>query len=318
MSAGVVVSAVVVSFNGRDMLGRCLASLWAETEQAMLEVVVVDNASTDGSVEMVRDRFPRARLIVNDVNRGFAAANNQGILASTGEFILLLNPDTEIHDRAIERVLAFFERHSSAGIAGCRLEFYDGTLQCSVGAFPSLLEAFMNATFLYLLLPRTAVVRARGIAIMDYDREVEVDWVCGAFLMLRRGLIATLGGLDEQFYMYSEEVDFCRRARRAGVSVWYTPSGTVTHWWGGVSAVSERGLLWLVASQILYIRKHHRGIERALLIFLKYAGLVARIPVYAVCGLVTGNKSTLAKSRYAAAVLRRLLVSSPGEVWRIP
>jgi GT2 family glycosyltransferase len=313
-----VVSIVIVNHNGGNVLESCLESVRRETVETAYETIIVDNASTDESMQMVSDSFPEVRQIRNTGNAGFASANNQGIAVARGPFVLLLNPDTVICDRAIDRVLAFLRQHPEAGVAGCRLRFPDGRIQMSVGAFPSVREVFLMSTFLYLLLPRNYVIMRRGSFVFDPDREREVDYLCGAFLMIRRSLIDTIGVLDPQFFMYSEEVDFCRRARESGAGVWYTPAGTVMHYWGGMSAVSRKGVVWLVASQFLYYRKYHRGAERFLLEALRITGLGLRVLVYAVAGLVTADKRLLAKSSYAATAAFLMLTGPPERVWKLP
>ena len=312
-----LVSVVIVNYNGRGVVDPCVDSVLRETAEGTFEIIVVDNASTDGSMQIVSERFPGVRQICNTVNVGFAAANNQGIGIARGSFVLLLNPDTVIHDRAIDRVAAFLEQHPAAGVAGCRLRYPDGRIQVSVGAFPSVREVFLAATFLYLLLPRNSVITGKGSFVFDPDREQEVDWICGAFLMIRKTLIDRIGLLDSRFFMYTEEVDFCRRAKESGAGVWYTPGGTVTHFWGGMSAVNRRGVVWQVASQLLYFRKYHRGMERALLVALRIAGLALRVVVYAVAGVATANRRLLAKSSYAATAAFLMLTGPPERVWKL-
>ena len=306
---------VVVTYGDLERVRGCLRSVMREVADLRAEVIVVDNASNDGTGESVSREFPDIRVMLNSRNRGFAAANNQAIRESRGSYILLLNPDTELHPGAIGAVMSFLAQHPEAWVAGCRLVSGDGTLQCSVGAFPSVLEGLLRASFLYLLLPGNAVIGNRGIRMFDYASPAPVDWVMGAFFMVRRVAFEALGELDEQFFMYSEEVDFCQRVRNCGREVWYTPGGTVTHFWGGMNAVSGRTLLWLVASQLLYLRKHSRGMRRWVLTALKFASLAIRTVVYALSGFLTLNRGRLGKARYACTTFARLLISSPADVW---
>jgi GT2 family glycosyltransferase len=310
------VSLVIVSYNNGALLRTCLRSVAGASSGAQIETIVVDNGSTDDSVGMVRNEFPEVRIVANAENRGFAAANNQGILLSRGRYVLLLNPDTEVHEGAVTGVMDFLDARPTVWVAGCRLLNADGSVQPSAGAFPSVLEALLKGSFLYLLLPRGAIITPRGVQLFDNGRASRVDWVMGAFFMIRREALDRIGVLDDQFFMYSEEVDFCRRVRDAGHEVWYTPAGTTTHFWGGMNAVGERTLLWLAASQILYIRKHHRGAERSLLVFLKYAGLALRAVAYGVGGIVAMNKKLLAKSGYVASAMGRLLTTPIADLWR--
>ena len=311
------VSVIVVTFNDVGRVQACLGSVMEECAGLRSEVIVVDNASTDGTPACVSREYPGIRVIANSGNRGFAAANNQAIRESLGEYLLLLNPDTVVHPGAIRGMLQFLRQHPDIWVAGCRLLSGDGTIQNSVGAFPSVLEGFLKASFLYLLLPECALISHGGVHRFDYTRSAPVDWVMGACFMVRREAFESLGTLDEQFFMYSEEVDFCRRVRNAGREVWYTPEGTVTHFWGGMNAVSGRTLLWLVASQMLYLRKHCKGLDRWMISALKYTGLAARAFVYACAGCVTFNRAHLSKARYAFSALVFLLVSDPAEAWPV-
>ena len=302
-------SIILVNYNTKDFLRRCLGSVYGETRDIQFEVIVVDNASSDGSVEMLAREFPDVRRLENATNRGFAAANNQGIVSSKGDLVLLLNTDTVILGGAIQKTVRFMQAHPEAGIAGCKLVYPDYRHQRSVGTFPSLLDGFLGSSFLYLLLPPDTLVRQRSIIHFDYDSDGEADWVTGAFLLVRRGVLDRIGLLDEQFYVYSEEVDFCRRAKEAGFRVWYTASATVIHAWNGMSAASRRSLLWTLVSQMLYFKKHHRGAEQLCLILLKYLGLAARVVVYFFAGILTFNKRMIAKSVDSAYVMYRLLTT---------
>jgi len=309
-------SVVIVNYNGLPFLGACLDSVIRETAPGSFEIIVVDNASTDQSMQMVSERYPDVLLVRNNVNIGFAAANNQGIGAARGSYVLLLNPDTVIHDRAIDRVASFLENNPSAGVAGCRLKFPDEKVQISIGAFPSVRGEFFTSTFLYLLLPKNAVVGRKGISVFDSDKEQKVEWICGAFFMIRKSLIDKIGPLDTRFFMYSEEVDFCRRTWESGAGVWYTPCASVTHFWGGMSAVNRRVIVWSTASQILLFRKHYRGIEKFLLVSLKIMGLVLRTVVYALSGALTGNRLLIEKSSFVAAAATAMLLGPPERVWK--
>ncbi len=311
------VSIVVVSYNARDFLKSCIDSVFRETRDVAFEVIVVDNASTDGSNEMLTACFPGVRHIRNPANRGFAAANNQGIAVAQGRYVLLLNADTEILDNAIRRTVVFMDAHPEAGVVGCRLIFGDGRVQHSVGMFPSLLEGFLGTSFLYLLLPKCALVGPHTISCFRYDTQKDVHWVIGAYFLTKKEVLERLGPLDEQFFVYSEEIDFCRRVRTAGFRVIFTPDATIVHHWAGISAVTRRGILWLLVSQFLYFKKYHHGIEMRLLIMLKYLGLFLRVFVYLFAGVLTFNRTRLAKSAYSAYALYRLL-TTPLEYNRDP
>jgi len=300
-------SIIIVNYNGGVVLPACLSAVYRETTDLTFEVVVVDNASTDGSVEEIARRFPQVRLIRNAQNIGFAAANNIAIRQSAGEFVLLLNPDTEVLDGAIQRTVAFMEADARIGIAGCKLLYADRTLQPSVRGYPTILGALLDASFLHLLLPPTKLVRERGISTFDYSRAEEVDWVIGAFFMTRRALLETLGPLDEQFWMYGEEVDFCRRAKNAGLQTWFLPDAVVVHHWGGMTAYNLRVIVWLHIGVKLYADKHLHGVRKYLIMYLRYAGAALRVLVYPVAACATFDKSLFTKAGYYAVALHMLL-----------
>lgn len=228
MSTPVRLSILIVNWNVRDLLAECLRSVQGETTLADAEVVVVDNASTDGSVELLRTEFPWVRLVCSSRNLGFAGGNNSGWRFCQGRFRVLLNPDTVVTDRALDRLVDWLEAHPRAAVAGCRLLNSDGTLQrWTGGARPSLPNVATHALFLDRLLP--ACLRPRPLFLLrDVATDQRVDWVSGACLVLRTEAIT--GPLfNDDYFMYAEDVDLCERLSAAGWEVWYTPCATVVH-----------------------------------------------------------------------------------------
>jgi hypothetical protein len=300
-------SIIIVNFNSGKVLGTCLTSVFRETRELTYEVILVDNASTDGSVEEVERRFPAVRIIRNAENRGFAAANNIAIGQAAGEFVLLLNPDTEILDGAIQKTVAFMESRPGTGVAGCKLLYADRTVQPSVRGFPSVLSAFLDATFLHLLLPRTRIVRGKGISSFDDSRAQEVDWVIGAYFMFRHVLTANIGLLDEQFWIYGEEIDYCQRAKDEGYETWYFPGAVVVHFWEGMNAVNLRMIVWLHIGVKLYTDKHFHGPKKYVIMYLRYAGAALRLVAYPIAALLKMDRNLLKKACYYGAALRVLL-----------
>lgn len=250
-------SILIVNWNVRDLLRRCLYSILANLPSCQLEIIVVDNGSTDGSVEMVRMEFPQVCLIANPDNRGFPAANNQGLGIAQGRYVLLLNPDTEVVGNALETMVAFADAHPDVGVVGPQLLNPDGTVQSSRRRFPTLATAVFESTWLQPYAPRRLLERYYVLDRPD-DAIQDVDWVTGAALMARREAIEQVGPLDEGFFMYSEELDWCRRFRDAGWRVVYLPTAQVIHY-GGKS--SEQVLparhIHFQASKIRYFQKYH-------------------------------------------------------------
>ncbi len=290
-------SIVIVNTNEWKVLRPCLESVHAYPPPEPFEVIVVDNASTDGSREHIARQFPSVVLVANPANLGFAAANNRGIRVSRGELVLLLNPDTVVHAGGLAALCAVMDQRREAGVVGCRLVFPDGTLQRTVRTFPSVWNLFCDAFFLTTLLRFIPAFSRYYLPQFDYGREQQVDWVIGAAFLIRRSLIDRIGVLDEQFYMYTEEVDYCYRAVQNGFQVWYTPSAEIVHFWGGMNAFNRRVITWSNASMLLFFQKHFRGISRAILSGLLIAGMALRVAAYALLGIFTFDRRYLYKAR---------------------
>jgi N-acetylglucosaminyl-diphospho-decaprenol L-rhamnosyltransferase len=249
---------VVVSYNTCALLRRCLQS--TADVSLPVEVVVVDNASADGSPAMVRDEFPGVRLIANHDNRGFAAATNQGIEAvrQGTDFVLLLNPDAWLCDGAAEELAGFLLVHPRVGIAGARLLYPDGRPQEGAWRFPTLLMAFFD-----LFPPRGPLLGRLQSSYLNgrYQEERDdvpfpIDHPLGAAMMIRRETLADVGLFDEGYWMYAEEVDWCRRCREAGWAIWQVPAARVVHA-GGASSSQFRGrsFVALHRSRLRYVRR---------------------------------------------------------------
>ena len=260
------VSVVIVSYNTREILRRCLARLHEEMSGLHGEVIVIDNASADGSARMVATEFPRVTLVRSIVNLGFAAANNRGFRIASGRYVVLLNPDAFLGRGALERAVAHMQAHPRAGIAGGRLTDPQGRLQPSGRLFPSLLNEVLVTTGLSTRYPRSRLFGRFDRSWADPEAPARVDWVPGAFTIVRNDLLESLGGFDERFFLYYEEVDLCRRVREAGYEVWYWPDISVTHIGGAssktvtkleLSGAGSQLSLWQLRSAMLYYRKHH-------------------------------------------------------------
>lgn len=230
------VSAVVVSFNVRDLLLDCVASLECAREVGSLaEIIVVDNASTDGSAAAVRERFPDVQVI-DHANRGYGAGANRGIAASTGEYVLVLNPDTTVPAGTIRALVDHMNRHGNCGIAAPDLRYPDGSQQPSRRRFPRRLTPIFESTVLEQWWPDNPWVR--DYRMMDSTKEVTdtVDWVVGAALLIRRSALKRAGLFDEAFWMYCEETELCWRFRRHGWLTCYLPDVEITHHEGASSS----------------------------------------------------------------------------------
>jgi GT2 family glycosyltransferase len=275
------ISIVVVSWNTKELLARCLASLEVERPVAALEVIVVDNASADGSREMVAADFPHVKLIANPDNRGFAAANNQGIAAAGGRYLLLLNSDTEVVPGSLRALVDFADAHPRAGIVGPQLLNFDGSLQPSGGHFPTPLSTLAELLGLARLTgwPRYGTQR-------DYSLPAVVDEVSGAAMLLRATLLQELGGLDEDFTWGYEDVDLCRRTTAAGWSVHYLPAAKVRHEWGASRRLAPAStVLKAIDGRRHYFRKHHGRAAAALVMAATVKSHALRTLLFAAGGV---------------------------------
>ena len=263
-------SIVIVNWNVRDLLRNCLQSVVVGSTVESgefrglsfglrtIEVIVVDNGSVDHSVEMLNRQFPWVYVVANEENVGFIRASNQGIEASRGRYVLLLNPDTEVLGNALSSMVDYAESHPRVGALGPQLLYPDGSIQSSRRRFPTLATAFVESTVLQQWLPRNRVLDRYYLIDQPDDVTQEVDWVVGACMLIRREAIDQVGLLDESVFMYSEELDWCRRAKSAGWRVVHLPMAQVTHHEGKSSeqAVAARHIHFQQA-KIHYFRKHH-------------------------------------------------------------
>lgn len=264
-----VVSVLVISYNTRAMTLACLESLRAQTTIPH-EVIVLDNASPDGSGSAIAEAFPDMRLIASPENLGFARGNNVAAAEARGEYLLLLNPDTLVLDHAVDRMAAFARRTPEAGIWGGRTVFADGSLNpTSCFGDQTLWSLFCRATGLALAFPRSPRLNPESYGGWARDSERAVDVVQGCLFLIRRDLWARLGGFDLTFFMYGEEADLCRRARALGAAPRMTPEATIVHYAGAASAGRADKQILVLKARVTLARRHlpawQRPLARALL-----------------------------------------------------
>jgi len=291
-------SIVIVSWNVRELLRRCLLSLAGGQEELLSEVIVVDGASADGSAEMVEGEFPWVRVIRRSENVGFSRGNNLGLAEASGRYLLLLNPDTEVLGNALTRMMGYLEAHPTVGVLGPKLLYPDGRIQSSRRRFPTLATAFFESTWLQPIAPQSLL---RHYYVLDHpDNTLEVDWVMGACLMVRRQAYEAAGPLDEGYFMYSEEMEWQRRIKAAGWQVVYYPEAEVVHHEGKSSEqVAARRHIYFQCSKLRYFYHYHGRLAGALLrafLFLSYAW---QLLLEAGKG-VLGHKRPLRRQRVAA------------------
>ncbi len=261
------VSIVIVSYNGRDYLRRCLASVHQHTCDIAFEVIVVDNASQDGTPQMVAAEFPQVTLVRRSTNGGFARGVNEGIARARGEAFFVLNPDSEITTNVLVPMLAYLRAHPDVGILAPKLLDVDGILQLSCRAFPSFAVALFNRYSLATkLLRKNRLSRRYLMTDFDHNRIADVDWVSGACWLLPRRAYERIGPLDEAYFWSIEDVDYCQRAFRAGLRVVYFPEATVIHHIGrSAAALPSRAIM-----------ARHRGMWRYYSSYMRPRGPAVR------------------------------------------
>lgn len=251
-------SIVIVNWNTREYLLGALGSIYANPPPFPFEVVVVDNASQDGSAEAVRERYPRARLLANADNAGYARGNNQGLAEARGRYVLLLNPDVVVPAGALETAGRCAESAPDVAAVAVRLANPDGSVQPSVRGFPTPAALLWEITGLSRIFPRSRRLGAYRMAWFGYDREADVDQPMGTFLLITREALADVGPLDERFPIFFNEVDWCYRARRRGWRIRFTPQATVTHFGGGSTRQVSADMAWESRRGLLgFYRKHY-------------------------------------------------------------
>ena len=227
------ISVVIVSYNVRDLLESCLQSLYTALTDIPHEVFVVDNRSDDGTVEMVRQRFPQVSLIASEENLGFARGNNLALAKARGRTLLLLNPDTLVQEDTVSTMLRFFRENEDVGMAGCRIIKPDGSLELACRrSFPSPWVSFTKLSGLSSLFPKSPLFARYNLTYLSEDESYEVDAISGSFMMFRGEVYEAIGGLDESYFMYGEDLDYCYRTQKAGWKLAYVPDTKIIHYGG--------------------------------------------------------------------------------------
>jgi len=283
-------SIVIVNFNTREMIVECLRSIEAQTHDTSYEILVVDNMSTDGSVDVIRCAFPNVRLLASTTNLGFARANNLAVVRARGGRILLLNPDTLVLDQAIDRLMSFSNKYPSNGIWGGRTLYGDGSLNpASCWRRLTIWNLMCSALGLAFLTPNSSVLNSVAYGGWDRSTVRKVDIVTGCLLLIDRELWKELGGFDPAFFMYGEEADLCIRAVKAGARPIITPNATIIHYMGASETSSADKLIKLFRGKVTLINKHWSPLTRALGRTLLVLWPLIRLIIYRAAAHVTGR-----------------------------
>ncbi len=309
------VGIIIVTYNTRELLARCLETVFASQGDISFHVTVVDNASQDGTTDMIRERFPQVRLIASPINGGYPYGNNLGLLgygfrplgeetrlhlnppdipvweqgkttsyrellakpSTPPRYALLLNPDTELPPRALADMVAFLDARPRAGVAGPRLVRPDGSLDLACRrSFPTPEVSFYRMLGLHRLFPHSPRFGRYNLTYIPPDKTIQVDSVVGAFMMVRREAIAQAGVLDEQFFMYGEDLDWAYRIKQQGWEVWYNADVTVLHVKEASSRKSRRARVEFYRAMVIFYRKHYEATTPKPLHWLILGGIAAK------------------------------------------
>ncbi len=259
-----VLSIIIVSWNVRDYLADCIESILKNCRLLQYEIIIVDNAGTDGTVDFIKEKYPQIALISNTKNMGFAYANNQGVRRAKGKYLFFLNPDTIIKPDAVEKMLAFLEQNKDVGAVGPRLLNKDLTLQHSVRTFP----AFRGALYRHTILRYFGLFKNHHETwrMKDFkgDRLTDVDQIMGAAILTGKDLVLEIGGFDERFFMYYEEADFCYRIKKAGYRIVFFPDASIIHLGGkSTGQISFRKKFMAIRSLLMFFSKHRNKLAVA-------------------------------------------------------
>ncbi len=264
-------SIIIVNWNTKEYLLQCVDSILQKKGSISMEIIVIDNGSHDRSGEEVKRHFPGLHLIENGRNLGFAKAVNQGLRVSSGRYSLLLNPDTQLREGAIEKLVSFMESHAEAGIAGAQLLNGDGSKQNSIANFPSLTTELLNKSLLRLLFPKKFPGKEKG-----YPEPIEVDSVIGACMMVRRDVVEQVGLLDEDYFLFLEETDWCYRMKRAGWKVYHIPQAEIYHFQGkSVEKDKKSAKVEFYRSRYHFFKKNRGSLQW----FILLIGLVIKLVI---------------------------------------
>jgi len=319
LPANKMVSIVIVNWNTKKLLNDCLNSIYQQTDNALIEVIVVDNNSSDNSCAMVKMNYPEVILIQNVQNVGFAAANNQGFEIATGQYILMLNSDTLILDKAIEKVLNYAENNKEVGVIGCKLRYPDMKFQNSCFRFPGMLSVILGATYLSQIFNKSTIFNRDRYGNREWFDENDVNCVMGSFLFVRKKVLEQAGYLDTDYFMYGEEADLCYRIKKLGYKIRFYPDAQIIHIWGGSQKQSEISAWRYEAIRrgiLLFISKRKSLAEAYLCSLIMLVFLFPRVFAWALFDAVHGfrrkpnSRPQLPKAKFGLFLIRVLIKPS--------
>lgn len=289
-------SVCIVSYNCRDLLASCVQSIERHSGELSVEIVVADNASSDGTVQMLSEQFPAVKVIANEENSGFAAGTNQAMAAATGETLMMLNPDTEVTEGALSVLVEFLRERPEVGAAGPSVVGADGRPQATAHRFPRLWRTLAKQAGLHRALPCCRALADSSASGQSHLRQT-VDWLSGVCIAIRRDAWERVGPLDEGFFIYSEDVDWCLRAARAGYERWLLPEARIIHHeaasWGGAS---QERIVAAHRASFRYVGKNHGHAAEVAHRVLVALGSLARGSLWTIAGPMAGDRDDMVTS----------------------
>lgn len=282
-----MVSFIVVNYNTKDLLKNLLYSIKKFFRYE--EIIVVDNASEDHSVEMISHDFPSVKIIENKENVGFARANNQAMQIAQGDVFVLINSDAEFIDDSLKYTIAFIQQDNKCGLAGCKLLNSDGSVQISVGKFPGILYSFLSNSGVGLLLPSSIRGRVLAGRYFNYNQASEVDWVMGACMILRKKVYLEVGGLNTEYFLFGEDMEWCYRIKNSGYSIMYNPDSKIIHHFNKSNPIDAQKRYTLMYKNYYSFCNKYLGKPRSTIIrMFNIYGVILKYVAYK-SGLLTAN-----------------------------
>lgn len=294
MSAPFDLSVIIVNYNVKGLLHKCLKAIFEDKSRRRIEVLLIDNASSDKSVEMVKENFPQVKMVVNQRNLGFARGANQGIRQSQGGYVFLLNPDASVKADQLDKMIDFMEENKEIAVCGPMMTDEQGSLQYSCRRFPSYLTSISSSqSLLFRCFPGNPLSCNYLLTKDSHQEQMEVDWVSGSALLAKKDVLDKIGGLDEKFFMYVEDVDLCYRVKKDGWKVFYFPNAKVQHLIGSSTKKEKPKMIIQHHKSIYYFYQKHYALNFILSIAVLW-GVFLRMGValsgYAIKSSIKANR----------------------------
>lgn len=284
-------SIIIVNYNTKNLLKKGLESIKSYPPSCKYEIFVVDNASTDDSVEYIKGMEPSIVSIINNENVGFSKANNQAIKNATGRYILLLNPDTEVLEDTLDKCIHYMDKHINIGILGCKVELVDGGLDLACRrSFPNLKNSLFKFLGLAQLFPKSKLFAGYNLTYLDENKSYSVDCVVGAFMMITRKTIKSIGLLDEDFFMYGEDIDWCYRTKQAGLDVFYYSDVSIIHHKRASSKQKKVKTIYeFHRAMFIFYKKHYKDKHWFIINFIVYAAIAMKLILVLIINMFKGR-----------------------------